>query len=68
MVTKSLARREQELDDRKWSASLAYVRLYNAWQLAMKAYGVWSPIERQAFEELETARKRYNRLAKAIVR
>ena len=64
----SLKQREIKLDDRKWEAALAYVRAYSTWKKTHKAYGVWSPLEREAFADLEVARKRFNRLAKAIVR
>ena len=68
MPSLSRTRRIIKLDDRKWEAAIAYVRSYNEWKLTHKAYGLWSPLEREAFANLEEARKRYNRLVKAIVR
>jgi hypothetical protein len=66
--TLSLKQRTIKLDDRKWEAATRYVRAYSEWQLALKAFGLWSPMEREAFENVEDARKKYNRLAKANVR
>lgn len=53
-----------EVDDSKFESYYAYVQAYNEWKLAHKAYGIGSPIERDAYELVMKAQKKYKRLAK----
>lgn len=54
------AQKNARLDDRKWEASLAFVRAYNEWQTAQKEYGPFSTVSVNAYKAALKAMKIYN--------